>query len=81
MYLIFYTEQKAQTALEFIDSNMGFPDKQTETWAIINKAHEQDLWYFIKPNDVYMQDVVFDEQRSDISNLLEPILWHAQKKA
>jgi len=73
MYLIFFTENKANEALDKINANMGFPDgKGTETWAKVAKAHEQEIWYFIAPKSVYLQGAEVDEEWKDISDLLPP---------
>jgi hypothetical protein len=72
MYYIFDTYEKAETALQKIDNAMGFPDQNgTETWANIQKAYEQDIWFFLKPNQ-YIQDVIFDDERESIQDLLQP---------
>lgn len=36
-------------ALEQINSNCGFPDAFSQTWAEIEKAWEQDFWFFQVP--------------------------------
>jgi len=71
MYLIFYTYEKAEKALAQIDANMRLPDKKgTETWEIVRKAHKEDIWFFQKPSEIYMELVVFDEERQNVANLL-----------
>jgi hypothetical protein len=73
MYLIFFTQSKANEALDRINANMDLPDgKGTETWAKVEKAHEQEIWYFIAPKSVYLEGVEADEEWSDISDLLPP---------
>lgn len=71
MWFIFNEREKAQNALDQINANMGFPDgKGTETWAEIQQAHEKDLWFFVAPDEKYLQNVNFDELRADITDLL-----------
>ena len=32
-----------------IDLNCGFPDPQTQTWAVPEQAYEQDFWFILMP--------------------------------
>jgi hypothetical protein len=67
MYLVFYSIQKAEDAITMINQNLGYPDgKGTDTWSLISKAYNQNIWFFPMPPKG-MQEVVFDEQTSDIS--------------
>lgn len=47
----FYTgsEEEIQVANAQIDSNCGFPDGVTQTWAVSQKAYEQDFWFILMP--------------------------------
>lgn len=49
MQLTFTTEAAAITALQQINSNCGFPPNGADTWDVIQKAYNQELWFFTKP--------------------------------
>ena len=70
MFLTFDSVEKANTALVQININMGLPKKginaktgeevegaDTTSWAEIQQAYNQDLWYFEKPEEGYMTNV------------------------
>jgi hypothetical protein len=82
MYYIFDTYEKAETALQKIDNAMGFPDQNgTETWANIQKAYEQDLWFFLVQPKSCNVSIKYSEIRQNINDLLPPAKeWHVQSK-
>lgn len=55
MILVFSNEIEAQDALNRINANIGCPfyvdDYYMETWAKVNKAVNDDIWWINKPTD------------------------------
>lgn len=71
MWLIFDTYEKANNSLSQINQNFGFPDENgTKTWAVIEKAHDQNYWFFPKPPESKMTDVVVFQTTNNIDNFL-----------
>lgn len=73
MWLIFYSLEKAEAVLRSIDVEMGFPDGSgTESWALIQKAHGADVWFYKKPKIEYLI-LPADGEVNNIDVYLPPI--------
>lgn len=72
MWLLFYTQEKAEKALQEINKLMEFPNNGTETWDIIQQAYKDKLWFFRMPDAKYMFKIDFDEMRANVKDLLPP---------
>src|SRR4051812_25974660 len=79
------SEQDILAANHQIDLNCGFPDPQTETWAIPQQAYEQDFWFILMPppegytnnygtwtQDQMIQEVTNVEEQQSQSNWWPP---------
>jgi hypothetical protein len=45
-YLMAVNESDVITALNKINENCNFPDSCTQSWSDVQKAYEQDIWFF-----------------------------------
>ena len=84
--LTFNIEQKANTALTQINTNIGYakvsinaktglpmPGKQqTTSWAKVGRAHDQDLWFIPKPSEKHIEKVVDYKEQEFSSEWLKP---------
>ena len=67
-YLIFTSEKEANVDLQLINETLGCPDgKGTESWDVVQKAYNKDIWFFTCPNDMSGKTIV-----TDISELQAP---------
>ena len=41
--------EQVSAAVAQVDSNCGFPNACTQTWAIPQQAYQQDFWFAIEP--------------------------------
>lgn len=65
---VFLLEAAAQLALSVINLNMGYPNANTQSWAVVRKKYGVNEWYFLKPDNAYMTGVVgYIEQDFDRS--------------
>ena len=48
-FLMSTTESDIDDAIAQIDSNCGWPNEYSTTWATKRKAYQQDIWYFKNP--------------------------------
>ncbi|MEB3150910.1 MAG: hypothetical protein VKL60_18070 [Sphaerospermopsis sp.] len=48
-FLYSTNEVIANAALAQINSNCGWPNQYTESWANVQKAYEQEIYFFRKP--------------------------------
>lgn len=64
MFLTFNSETLAQVALNQINERLGCPIDNPETgykmvsWADIRKSVSSNLWFFTKPGDEYMHEIM-----------------------
>ena len=74
MFYVFQSEEHANNALNIVNQNFGFPDGNgTVTWCTVKKAHNQDLWFFRKPdNNEKCENVVVFQIWGNIESLLPP---------
>ena len=51
-FLTFTSEEDAQTALDQINTNCGFPNTcGTDYWDIVRQAYQQELWFIANPSE------------------------------
>lgn len=48
-FLMAYNEPDVQAAIDQINSNCGWPDENTTTWAKVRKSYSDEIWFFVKP--------------------------------
>ncbi len=87
MKLTFDTEQKANSALDLINDNKGYSRcstnaasgkednkvQATNEWDKVKKAYNLDLWYFSKPEDEFMTNVIAYEEQEMNPIWVEPV--------
>lgn len=73
------TVEEVSNANEQINTNCGFPDTDTETWAIPQQAYQQDFWFIpMPPPEGYKNSVGSWTQSEMISNVVNVTEQEAQ---